>query len=195
MGAAESVALANQVEELEQQILEEKKKLAEMRKQLPAQPVDDYQFTAPDGSQVKLSQMFGDKDELLLIHNMGKSCPYCTLWADGFNGVRHHLSNRAAFVLVSPDDHETQRQFAQSRGWEFPMYSHKGTTFSKDVGFESEDGKQWPGFSTFRKSANGKIERVAKAFFGPGDDYCALWHLFDLLPNGVNGWEPKFQYE
>lgn len=195
MAKADAQSLEREIEVLEQSLREEKKKLAELRKQLPPKIVDNYVFTAHDGSKVKLSEMFGDKEELLLIHNMGKSCRYCTLWADEFNGIRHHLTDRAGFALVSPDDSETQMQFARSRGWEFPMYSHKGSTFSRDVGFESNDGKQWPGVSTFRLRSDGKIERVAKAYFGPGDDYCGLWHLFELLPNGVDEWEPQYNYQ
>ena len=108
MSASDVASLAKEVEEFEKRIHEEKKKLAQMRQQLPPESVNDYEFTAHDGSKVKLSELFGDRSELLLIHNMGKGCRYCTLWADGFNGVRQHLSNRAAFVLVSPDDYETQ---------------------------------------------------------------------------------------
>ena len=40
---------------------------------------------------------------------MGRGCSYCTLWADGFNGLRHHFEDRAAFVVVSPDTPEQQK--------------------------------------------------------------------------------------
>ncbi len=26
------------------------------------------------------------------------------------------------------------------------------------------------------------------------DDFCALWHIFDLLPGGAGDWDPKFTY-
>ncbi len=186
--------LRKEIEDLEQRLQEEKQRLAALRKQMPPEAIDDYEFTANDGSKKRLSEMFGDRDELMLIHNMGKGCAYCTLWADGFNGLHQHLQNRVSFVLVSPDDHQTQVQFAASRGWKFPIYSHKGSTFSKDLGFE-QDGKQWPGVSTFRKLDDGSIERVAWAYFGPGDDYCSFWHLLELLPEGVASWQPKFKYD
>ncbi|MGI9388028.1 MAG: DUF899 family protein, partial [Methyloligellaceae bacterium] len=57
---------------------------AEMRKlQAGVEPaaVDDYVFSKVDGT-VRLSELFGNKDDLFVIHNMGASCPYCTLWAD-----------------------------------------------------------------------------------------------------------------
>ena len=48
--------------------------------------VQDYVLDGWDGP-VRLSELFGDKRDLILIHNMGKGCPSCTMWADGFNGV------------------------------------------------------------------------------------------------------------
>jgi peroxiredoxin len=86
--------------------------------------VKDYVFTALDG-QVTLSALFGDKPDLFVIHNMGKSCPACTMWADGYNGVLAHLESRAAFVVTTPDDPQTQQEFAASRGWRFRMVSHE----------------------------------------------------------------------
>ena len=77
------------------------KKLAELRRKLPHEAVDDYQLQGPNGP-VSLSALFGEKEDLILVHNMGSGCSYCTLWADNFNGVAHHLQDRAAFVLVSP---------------------------------------------------------------------------------------------
>jgi hypothetical protein len=28
----------------------------------------------------------------------------------------------------------------------------------------------------------------------PGDDFCTVWHRFDLLPEGADDWAPKFTY-
>jgi predicted dithiol-disulfide oxidoreductase (DUF899 family) len=138
--------------------------------------------------------MFDLHDELIVIHNMGKDCPYCTLWADGFNGIVHHLENRAGFAVVSPDRPEIMKEFALKRGWKFKIYSGKGSGFIKDLGFEDEKGDYWPGVSVFIKE-NGRIYRVARDFFGPHDNYCSAWHLFDLLPRGAADWRPKFDYE
>lgn len=158
------------------------------------QVVDDYIFKDWDDKDVRLSSLFGSNKDLILIHNMGRQCPYCTMWADGFNGVLDHLKDRAAFVVVSPDSPQTQKAFATSREWKFKMLSAKGSSFNKDMGFESKDEAQ-PGVSVFQKTRDGKILRVAKDEFGPGDHYCVVWHFFDLLPNGANGWSPKFKYE
>jgi predicted dithiol-disulfide oxidoreductase (DUF899 family) len=123
---------------------------------------------------------------------MGKSCPACTMWADGFNGVLAHLQDRAAFVVSSPDDPQIQAEFAQSRGWKFRMVSHAGSDFAADMGYRSARGWR-PGVSVFRKQ-DGKIVRVSDTELGPGDDFCAVWHFFDLLPAGANGWRMRFSY-
>jgi predicted dithiol-disulfide oxidoreductase (DUF899 family) len=154
--------------------------------------VTDYPFATPAG-QTRLSALFGDKNDLFVIHNMGASCPYCTLWADGYNGIHAHLANRAAFVVCSPDAPDTQRRFAEGRGWRFPMVSHQGTDFAADMGYRSESGGWLPGVSVFRRDGD-RILRVADTGLGPGDDFCSLWHFFDLLPEGADGWKPRFNY-
>ncbi len=191
--AVAETQLAEALADLEQA----QQRVAELRRQLPAEPVADYELTGPDG-KTKLSAMFGDKSDLILIHNMGAGCPYCTMWADGFNGVLHHLESRAAFVVVSPDAPEVQQRQASKRGWRFQMYSAKGTTFIEEMGFGSEeehyDSHAMPGVSALHKNTDGSIVRVARDFFGPGDLYCGVWHLFDLLRDGPDDWEPQFDY-
>lgn len=186
--------LKRELAEAEEEIVKAKERLALLRRQLPKEEVKDYALKGWDGREAKLASFFGDKKDLILIHNMGTGCAYCTLWADGFNGVLHHLENRAGFIVISPNDPETQKEFARSRGWKFKMFSAKGTTFNKDMGFENAKGGPEPGVSVFRKDSDGKIHRVSSAVFGPGDDFCGVWHLFDLLAEGVNAWEPKFSY-
>ena len=122
--------LAAAYEELEKA----QQKLAELRRRLPHEPVSDYQLQGADGP-VSLSALFGEKEDLILVHNMGSGCSYCTMWADNFNGVAHHLQDRAAFALVSADSPSAQQEFARGRGWRFPVYSAAGSTFTAEMGF------------------------------------------------------------
>ena len=181
---------------LEEQVLELKKQLAAARRALGEMAVRvDYAFAAWDGRTVRLTELFGDKDDLLVVHNMGRHCAFCTLWADGFNGIVPHLEDRCAFAVVSNDPPDVQREFAESRGWRFRMVSSAGTSFFADMGFLPKPDQIWPGASAFhRDRASGTITRTAKTFFGPGDDFCALWHLFDMLHGGANGWRPRLAY-
>lgn len=184
-----------QIDDLDYQLQDIKAKLAELRRQRPREAVSDYQLLDSEGRETPLSSLFGERSRLILVHNMGRSCPYCTMWADGFTGLLPHLESRAAFVLTSPDKPETQQEFAKSRGWNFPFYSTQGTSFIADMGFEDEKEGLMPGVSVFTKEPDGKMYRVSRAEFGPGDDFCAVWHFFDLLPEGIDGWEAKFSYE
>ena len=35
---------------------------------------------------------------------------------------------------------------------------------------------------------------VSDAELGPGDDFCITYHLFDMIPEGVTAWSPKYAY-
>ena len=187
--------LEHEISRTRQEIVRNKKKLSQLSRRLPKEEIEkDYSLKDWNGRDVKLSKLIGKNNDLILVHNMGRQCPHCTLWADGFNGLVRHLEDRASFVVVSPDSPEVQRDFAKSRGWKFKMLSGHGASFIKDMGFESAKRGFMPGVSVFHKDKDGRIFRVAVDQFGPGDDYCILWHFFDLLPLGSNGWEPKFNY-
>lgn len=184
-GAAKIAAYRRDIADL-------RKKMREAQAETEPQVVQDYVFTTLDGPR-RLSELFGNKDDLIVIHNMGKSCPYCTLWADGFNGIYHHLADRAAFVVISPDAPQVQKDFAASRNWRFPMVSHEGTTFAADMGYRGEKGGWMPGVSVFRRDG-ARILRVGDTAMHPFDDFCALWHMFDMMPGGSADWSPKFSY-
>ena len=176
-----------------------RRQIAALRDQMRAvrdarepEPVDDYMLTTPAGT-VRLSALFGAKPDLIVIHNMGTSCPHCTLWGDGYNGLYPHLADRAGFVVTSPDAPAMQRAFGESRGWRFPMASHAGTRFATDMGYGSARDGWLPGLSVFQRDG-ARLLRVADAGEEPGDDFCALWHLFDLLPGGAGDWQAKFHY-
>ncbi len=178
--------------ELRKQLTAIRREMRQVQAEVEPQPVQDYQFDTVNGP-VQLSQLFGAKQELFVIHNMGRSCPSCTLWADGFNGIYPHIADRAAFVLGTPDPPDVQRDFAASRAWRMPMVSHWNSNFAADMGYRAASGGWLPGVSVFRRDGE-RIVRVADTRFEPGDDFCTAWHLFDLLPEGTNGWQPKFTY-
>lgn len=167
---------------IEKELEKGRQKMFRVLGKMAKMEVQDYVLKDRNNKEVKFSELFGDKQDLVLIHNMGKSCSYCTMWADGFNGIFPHIEKRAAFVLVSPDAPEVQRDFADGRGWKFKMYSGKDSPFIKDMGYQTDKGDYWPGASAFHKDEDGKISRVSKTFFGPGDYFCSVWHFFDMLP-------------
>jgi len=175
-----------------QQIAELRHKMRELQRSVEPEEVGDYEFSTVEG-RVRLSELFGEKEFLFVIHNMGAACRNCTLWADGFNGIFPHIENRAAFVVASPDEPAAQQKFKATRGWRFRMVSCRTTSFARDMGYWSDDG--WlPGVSVLRKSGQ-RICRISDAGFQPGDDFCAVWHFFELLPEGAGGWQPQYKYQ
>ncbi len=177
------------IQQLEKEIQEKKKQLAELKRNFKKEEVDNYVFSSFQTGTVSLAELFEDKDELFMVHNMGKSCSYCTMWADGFNSLYHHIRRKAAFVISTPDQPEVQENFAAERSWVFPVVSTKETTFKEDMGFVVNGG-YYPGVTVFTKDEKGNIYRHASAFFGPGDDFCSVWPLFDLLPSGYEDYKP-----
>jgi len=183
------------INERREQILKLNQEIRTLQAEVEPQPVDEYTFASTDG-EVRLTDLFGDKDTLYVVHNMGRGCVYCTQWADGFNGLLTHLEDRAAFVVSSPDTPAEQAEFAANRGWQFRMISLPDDEFAEHMGFVQEmEGEKglWPGVSVFQKHDNGVV-RVSNTFFGPGDSFNSVWHFLDMLPDGASGWTPRFNY-
>ena len=192
---SDNIEISDKIESLEKEMMETKKELATLRAQQSHPLIREYTFLNQSNETVKLIDLFGKKDELIMPFNMGKKCSYCTLWADGYNGLVNHLEDRAAFVVVSPDSPEVQKEFTTSRNWAFSMVSSQDMDFYKEMDMLGEEGGTWPGVVTFIKNENGEIFRYAKSFFGPGDNFCAMWDFNDLLPIQDEIWVPKYTYK
>jgi predicted dithiol-disulfide oxidoreductase (DUF899 family) len=167
--------------------------LRDLQTTVEPQPVADYELAGWDGP-VRLSALFAEKNDLILIHNMGVQCSSCTMWADGFNGVYDHLASRAAFVVASPDPVETQQRISAARGWRFPMVSYAAGPAAKDLGYRDlkdprHDGGWDAGVSVFRREGE-RLFRVSNAVFHELDDFCVVYHLYDLIPGADLTWEP-----
>ena len=57
----------------------------------------------------------------------------------------------------------------------------------------SSKGGWMPGISVFQHRGD-RIVRVSDTKFDAGDDFCVVWHMFDLLPGGAGDWSPRKQY-
>ena len=79
------------------------------------------------------------------------------------------------------------------------MVSHAGTSFAADLGYRHdgegapEHGGWWPGVSAFRKE-DGKLLRMSDTELGPLDDFCVVYHLFEMIPGGDASFVPKYSY-
>ena len=121
----------NEIRDIEQQIHTLMERLAKLQQSNRRNEVTNYSFSTLNG-ETALMDLFGEKDKLLLIHNMGHGCRYCTLWADGFNGFVQHIESTMSVVLVSKDPPILQRKFANGRGWKFRLASHGGGEYIQD---------------------------------------------------------------
>ncbi|MBK6759402.1 MAG: DUF899 family protein [Ignavibacteria bacterium] len=189
---------SNQLTPLIENFFEARKQLVAALRSTPTtvEP-SDYQLSE-GGSATSITDLFDGRNDLIVIHNMGKSCVYCTLWADGLNGMLPHLQSGSAIVLMNRDLPEIQREFAESRGWKFRMIRDDDGHFTKTMGFASETDKGlslMPGFSTFHRNDDGSITRVAYDFFGPGDTYMPIFPMFELLHDGGSNWAPQYSYQ
>jgi len=180
-----------EAEKLEFEIMEKAQKLAALRRQESDTEVTDYTFETLEG-ETNLSGLFGDRDRLLMIHNMGQGCRYCTLWADGINGVLGHLEDAMAVAMVSKDPPEVQRRMARDRGWQFRMASHGGGAYMAEQCAMGEHSN-FPGASVYERKG-GKIVRRGRTAFGPGDLYSPVWHFLALAGMSEPDWTPQFQY-
>jgi len=182
---------SEEITNIERQIFELTSQLHELRKAGSGEVVPNYAFTTLDG-EISLLEMFGDQDSLLVIHNMGQGCRYCTLWADGFNGFVPHLESVMPVFLVSRDSPTLQREFANSRGWRFRLASHSGGNYIHEQSV-MEGSDNAPGAVVYTRSGD-EIRRKNSGIFGPGDIYCSMWSLLGLAGVSESDWTPQFTY-
>jgi predicted dithiol-disulfide oxidoreductase (DUF899 family) len=175
----------------EKELFELTRKVAALRRESKPTPVKNYSFQTLEG-KISLLDLFAGKDTLFLIHNMGQGCRYCTLWADGLNAFVPHMESQYAIALVSKDDPQTQRRFANSRGWRFRMASHGGGDYIKEQTVVAGEGNM-PGVVCYTRQGD-QIFRKNSAVFGPGDEFCSQWNLLSLAGLGEDQWVPQFNY-
>jgi len=181
----------NKIRDIENKIFELMKELQKLQKVNVKSEVKNYVFSTLNGNS-NLLDFFEDKDKLLVIHNMGQGCRYCTLWCDGINSFLPHLESVISVILVSKDSPKEQRRFANDRNWNFKMASHNGKEYMKDqVSDENYDNA--PGAVLYQRK-NNKIYRKNDCAFGPGDIYCSIWSFLSLAGISDNDWTPQFSY-
>ena len=180
-----------EIQALEAQIFELTARLNALRKAERGDEIANYSFATVDG-ETSLLDLFGERDTLLVIHNMGQGCRYCTLWADGFNGLLAHLEAAMSVVLVSRDAPDVQRRFALSRGWRFRLASHGGGSYITEQTVQ-DGAANMPGAVVYTREGD-TIRRKNACVFGPGDLYCSAWNLLALAGLGDAEWTPQFRY-
>jgi predicted dithiol-disulfide oxidoreductase (DUF899 family) len=183
--------MSDEISKIEQQLFELTTKLNELRKTNSEGKVRNYTFSTLEG-KVTLLDLFDDNDRLLVIHNMGEGCRYCTLWADGFNGFLPHLESEMSVVLVSKDPPNVQRTLANSRNWRFRLASHNGGPYIQEQTVMAGETNM-PGVVVYEREGS-RITRKNSAVFGPGDLFCSIWNLLGMAGLSDAEWTPQYNY-
>ncbi len=185
---AEEVALARRV-----------KAVAAQRRALPrgGEIKEDYAFHYADdarlGTAVRLSELFGEKDTLLLYSFMfgpdwEHACPSCTSLMDGFDRTTYQVSQDAAFVAVAKAPASKINQWAKQRDWtQITLLSGYDCTYHADYRCQgASDNDQHPAMRVFKREPDGTIY----LFWGTEldendlDTIWAYWNLMDMTPAG-----------
>ncbi len=185
-----------------------------MRRKLPlggAVP-EDYMFDEGDGRQVKLSQLFRDGRDTLLVYsymfgpNAKQSCPMCTSFLDSIEGAAQHVAQRANLGVVVKSPIGRVREVAQTRGWRrLWLLSSANNDYNRQYHGETPDGGQIPMLNVFVRR-KGKIYHfyATELQAVPPDKgqnqrhidmMWPLWNLLDLTPEGRGSdWYPALIY-
>lgn len=182
----------------EQELVDKVKAVAAKRRSLPrgGELKEDYVFQwANDGKvgqRVKFSELFGDKNTLLLYSfmygpNWDKPCPSCTSLVDGFDRTSYQVSQHASFAAIAKASAEKINAWARERGWsQIALLSGFESPYQADYQCQAEsDDMQWPVMHVFSRQ-DGKICH----FWGtelPGnhvDTVWPYWNLMDFTPEG-----------
>jgi predicted dithiol-disulfide oxidoreductase (DUF899 family) len=181
----------------EQELVEKVKSVAAKRRSLPlgGRLKEDYVFQwANDGKvgkAVRFSELFGDKQSLLLYSFMyGPSwdnpCPSCTSLVDGFDRAWYSVDRDAAFVALAKAPAEKINAWAKQRGWsQIPLVSGFESAFQADYKCQESDEMQLPVMHAFERR-NGEIFHFwATELSGNHvDTVWPYWNLMDFTREG-----------
>lgn len=193
--------------EAERELRDQVERVAALRRALPAGPsVPDYEFF--DGSvRVKLSQLCApDKPYLVMYHFMywqddQEFCPMCSMWVDGWDGIAHHVAQRANIVASSLAPVDVVQRWKAHRDWRrIRVLADADASFARDTGAADDGGNPVSTVLVFEKTSDG-IRHVYTAHPEFPDDthrgidqLCPTWHIFDLLPSGRGDWNAENDY-
>jgi predicted dithiol-disulfide oxidoreductase (DUF899 family) len=165
--------------------------LAAQRRRLPMVALGKpYRFTAPDGAEVGLTDLFDGRRQLVIYHFMlepGQDwlCAGCSTFTD--NLAEHsqaHLGARdTRLILMARAPQEEIEPVRHRMGWTVPWYSSHGSDFHDDLRVE--------GFALSVLLRDGDEVFRTYATTGRGVDRLRLdFNLLDLTPYGrQEAWE------
>jgi len=185
-------------------------RVAELRRALPPGGVvtKGYSFEG-EGGAVKLSDLFGDKQTLVIYSYMfgpqrEKPCPMCTSFMSTWEAKIPDVEQRVAFVFVARSPIARLIEAKKARGWtQHKIYSDASGDYTRD--YVSAADADAPGYSVFTLR-DGAIRHFWSGEMGPSTadpgqdprgapDMDPLWTILDTTPEGRGtNWYPKLGY-
>ncbi len=190
--------------------------ISKLRRELPWEKVEKkYVFEGPDKKE-SLSDLFGDKSQLIVYHFMfdpdwEEGCKSCSFLADHYEPSVLHLKQRdVSMVTISRAPIEKLEAFKDRMGWTFKWVSSLNSDFNYDyqVSFSKEAeeknetyynyqtatffSSESPGISVFYKDESGEIYHTYSSYSRGLDMFLTAYHLLDLVPKGRD--EESFLY-
>jgi predicted dithiol-disulfide oxidoreductase (DUF899 family) len=207
-------AARDELLEAEIQLRRQTEAVAEMRRRLPPGGVvpQDYVFEQ-HGGEVRLSELFGDHDTLVLYSFMFPRsladegpCPSCTSILDSLDGAAPHLAQRVSLAVVAKSPLPRILAFAGERGWRhLHLVSSAANDYNRDYRGENADGSQNPVLNVFTRR-DGEIRHFwsselvgapREAAQDPRhvDFIWPIWSVLDTTPEGRGAdWGPELDY-
>lgn len=182
----------------EKELVEKVKAVAEKRRQLPpgGKLKEDYTFQwaveGKVGDNVKFSELFGDKDTLLLYSFMygpgwDNPCPSCTSLVDGFDRTAYQVTQDAAFAVVAKASPQQISEWAKKRGWsQIYLISAGSNSYLADYRCQGENNDlQWPVMHVYKKQDEEIFHFWGTELAGNHvDTVWPYWNLMDFTPKG-----------
>jgi predicted dithiol-disulfide oxidoreductase (DUF899 family) len=185
-------------------------RVAALRRALPpgGEVPEDYPFENSNGA-VRLSQLFGDKDTLVIYSMMfgperERACPMCTAMLTSWEGTARNLRERAALAVTARSPIERLLDFKKESGWQnLQIYSDIKGDYTRS--YVSADDGDVPGLAVFTRGGDVVPHFWSGEMSGemadPGQDprgapdLDSLWTILDLTPAGRGAtWYPKLEY-
>jgi predicted dithiol-disulfide oxidoreductase (DUF899 family) len=184
--------------EEEKALIAKVKAVAAKRRTLPpgGKLKEDYTFqwagNGKVGKPVKLSELFGGKDTLLLYSWMygpswDKPCPSCTSLMDGFDRAWYSVAQDAAFAAIAKAPPQKIDAWVRERGWsQIPLVSGYESPFQKDYKCQGKnDDMQEPVMLCFQKRDGGIfLFWATETMSNHVDTVWPYWNLLDFTPAG-----------
>ena len=182
----------------EQELVDHVKAVAAKRRTLPpgGELKEDYVFQRANdghvGERVKFSELFGDKNTLILYSFMygpgwDNPCLSCTSLVDGFDRSSYQVTRHAAFAAIAKAPAEKINAWAKKRGWsQITLLSGFESRFQADYKCQGEtDDMQLPVMHVFTRRDGRIFHFWATELRGNHvDTVWPYWNLMDFTPEG-----------